>query len=286
VIHYRTRSGRPALSRLSLTAGLLFLFGPPNFLAAKGSEKEKIAEGQYVRLKDNLRVQDSEQSWILWRLPDGGYELEDHFHLPILLICLPSLTGFTLAPQLHSARTSAVTQTDLVARYSPDWRLHALRILGKEPTGKTIDVLNCETDAKELRCRGLDSMENAKLRVRESAEFFYPFPFPMLVGTWFFKRANMPANSLPDAMAVLEYRGNLELSMATRSIETQKDEILTIGDRQLEAHKAKITLAHKDRKPLKLAIWYSTPGVVYASETEGISGERMALVQYKKYVDF
>jgi hypothetical protein len=45
------------------------------------AEKEKVEEGRYGLLKNGGLVAGSEHSWTLWQLPDGRFELEDHFQV-------------------------------------------------------------------------------------------------------------------------------------------------------------------------------------------------------------
>jgi hypothetical protein len=265
----------------------LFLFFLPHRLRAQAQEKEKIAEGQYATLRDNLRIQGSEQNWILWRLPSGRYELEDHFqpHADLMDQLLLGLPSSKLSPELRKEKESKVNPTDLLVRYGSDHRAQTLIVSGKRLVdGKAVDIVNCEVSTKEVRCRGRE--QSAKLRLEESDEFFYAFPFPMLLSVWFASSTAPSAELLPAKVAVLDFGDKLDLTQADRRIESLQDETLTIGDRQFQAHKANVTLAYKDRKPLRLTIWYGARGLVYALATEGINGERMSLVQYKRYSDF
>jgi hypothetical protein len=253
-------------------------------------EMEKISEGQYVRLKDNQRVSGSEQNWVLWRLPTGGYELEDHFLLvnPATQL-LAQLSGAKLSRELQRTLESAASQTSLVVRSGPDRKRQSLTILGKKLTnGQAVDVLKCDVTAGEVRCKGRD--ENAKLRVQESEEFFYAFPFPMLLSAWLAQLTTASAQSSQSKLVVLDFVVDSEskpnLMQCERRIEAQDDEIVMIGDHQFRAHKAKVKLIGQNKSMMELTLWYGAPGLVYAMDGGGPPGERMALVQYKKYSDF
>jgi len=50
-------------------------------LDANQDQRQKVAEGVYTKLIKDAVVKGSEQTWTLWRLTDGSYELEDHFQL-------------------------------------------------------------------------------------------------------------------------------------------------------------------------------------------------------------
>jgi hypothetical protein len=285
-------SGKTWKAGIALCMPVLAIFVVPLFsllapLQMSSQEKEKISEGQYARVKDNLRIQGSEQTWTLWRLPGGGYELEDHFLLQVNPAdqLLSELPLSKMSRELRKEIESKVSQTDFVVRYGPDRKPHALVISGKRLIGgKTIEVEKCEIDAKTVRCHGSD--QSAKLHIQQSDEFFYAFPFPMLLGPWFATSSASSTETSPIKLAVLDYGDKLDLAQADRKIESLEDETLTVGDHQFQAHKAKITLTYRDRKPLKIAAWYGTPGLIYALEAEGIEGQRICLVQYTKYSDF
>lgn len=269
-------------------ASLLFLSAhTTSAQEARSGDQQKISEGQYVRLKDNLRVEGSEQNWTLWKLPGGEYELEDHFQLrtdPAAQL-LSQLHSANLSPGLRRELESSTTETDFVIRYGQDRRPLALTVHGKKLLdGKTLDLMKCEVTAKEVRCHGRD--QHAKIHCQESFEFFYAFPLPMLLSTWLVGSPAQATGNSSGKLAVLNYGDKPDLAEADRSLQSMEDETLTIGDHQFQAHKAKIIFNYQDRKPLELTIWYGTPGLVYALEGGGPAGERMALVEYKKYSDF
>ncbi|MGH9743391.1 MAG: hypothetical protein ACRD51_13685 [Candidatus Acidiferrum sp.] len=253
-------------------------------------QKQKISEGQYVRLKDNLKVAGSEQNWILWRLP-SGYELEDHFQSqgnPADQL-LSQLRGANLSPELRKDLETAVAETDIVMRYGSNRRPQTLIVRGKKLLdGKAVEMVNCKVETHEVRCIGMG--RHAKLHIQESEEFFYAFPFPMLLGEWFTSSTASAMESSLSTLAILDTPIESEykpiLAQAERNIQSEGDEALIIGDREFQAHKGKITLSYRDKNPLPLTIWYGGPGLVYALEGGGPAGERMALVQYKKYSDY
>jgi hypothetical protein len=283
----KSRKIRLTLCMASM-ASLLFLSAHATSAQVPPSgEKQKISEGRYVRLKDNLKVEGSEQNWIFWRLPGGGYELEDHFqlHADPAAQLLSQMGGAKISPDLRKEMESKAAETDLVVRYGPDRRPLALSAHGKNLVdGKTIEMVKCEIAAKEVRCRGRD--QHANLRVQELNEFFYTFPFPMLFSAWLAKSPVGSTDASSSKLAVLDFGDKLDLALADRSLQTMEDESLTIGDRQFQAHKAKIVFTYQDRKPLELTVWFGAPGLVYALEGGGPARERMALVEYKKYTNF
>lgn len=254
-------------------------------------QMQKISEGQYVRLKNNQRVSGSEQNWILWRLPTGGYELENHFLLvnPAAQLVAQLATGAKLSRELQRRLESDFSQTGLVVHSGPDRKPQSLTISGKKLTnGRVVDVLKCDVTEGEVRCRGRD--QKTRLRLQESEEFFYAFPFPMLLSAWLAQltsASSQPSqNKLVVLDSVVDSESKLNLMACDRIVEAEEDEAVTIGDHQFRTHKAKIKLISQDKSIMELTLWYGAPGLVYAMEGGGPPGERMALVEYKKYSDF
>jgi hypothetical protein len=283
----RLRKIRLTLCMTSMASSLFLSAHATSAQVPPSGEKQKISEGRYVRLKDNLKVEGSEQNWIFWRLSGGGYELEDHFqlHTDPAAQLLSQMGGAKISPDLRKEMESKTAETDFVVRYGPDRRPLALTAHGKNLVdGKTIEMVKCEISAKEVRCHGRG--QHAKLRGQGSLEFFYAFPFPMLLSRWLVSSPAESTYAPASKLAVLYYGDKLDLAQADRSFQSMADETLTIGDRQFQAHKAKVVFTYQDRKPLELTIWNGAPGVVYALEGGGPAGERMALVEYKKYSDF
>jgi hypothetical protein len=181
----RLRKIRLTLCMTSMASSLFLSAHATSAQVPPSGEKQKISEGRYVRLKDNLKVEGSEQNWIFWRLSGGGYELEDHFqlHTDPAAQLLSQMGGAKISPDLRKEMESKTAETDFVVRYGPDRRPLALTAHGKNLVdGKTIEMVKCEISAKEVRCHGRG--QHAKLRGQGSLEFFYAFPFPMLLSRW------------------------------------------------------------------------------------------------------
>jgi len=255
---------------------------------AENPPKQKVAEGQYARLKDNVRIQGSEQKWVMWRLADGGFELEDHFQMQ----ADPAARLLSIFPQsklslgLRSELAAQVAQTDLIETYSFDWRLQTVRVLGKKLIdGKAVEVLKCNSAEKQVRCHGKESV---KQRIGNSSGFFYAFPFPMIFSGWFARSKTTPEQTSTTKVVALDgivdARSKLNLVAAEAKLELFPDEVLTIGDHQFQSHRGKITFKVENKSALQVTIWYGKPGLIYAVESRGgPAGERMALIEYKKY---
>jgi hypothetical protein len=256
----------------------------------QSNEKQKLAEGQYVRLKENLKVEGSEQNWILWRLPDGGFELEDHFQkdpnmAALMLLQMPLYLSSGVSPDLRKELSEIVYQTDLVARFDSGFRPTDLKVTGKKlPRGVLAEAAKCTVQKQIVKCQS--SGHDAKLHLEDSAEFFYNFPFPMLFSGWF---RGAPASSTvlnTRKLAYFQYVGKAQLSDAEAHVRIQDDEQLTVGDQQFRTHTAQVTITTKNSQPMQFTVWFGKAGQIFATQGAGEGNERVALVQYKKYLDF
>jgi len=181
--------------RTFLKALCFFLLGGVTAqLEAQILEKEKISEGQYVRMKNGDKIPGSEQSWTLWRIPSVGYELEDHFELtpnPAAQV-LSQMPSKNLSPELRRELAAEVKQTDLIVRYGMDRKPMSVSVKGKKlQDGTKVDVLKCGVDGQQVRCEG--NIRQTKFRSREQRELFYAMPFPMLLSMWLLPDTLKPA---------------------------------------------------------------------------------------------
>ena len=273
--------------RTFLKALCFFLLGGVTAqLEAQILEKEKISEGQHVRMKNGDKIPGSEQSWTLWRIPGVGYELEDHFELtpnPAAQV-LSQMPSKNLSRELRRELAAEVKQTDLIVRYGMDRKPMSVSVKGKKlQDGTKVDVLKCGVDGQQVRCEG--NIRQTKFRSREQRELFYAMPFPMLLSMWLLPDTLKPA-TMQRQLVALEFGKAYELQEAEEIIQPLGDEAITIGDHKFEAHRVQVRLQYAGGKKLELAIWYATPGLVFAMETPSFPDERIALVQYKKYSDF
>ncbi len=253
-------------------------------------EKQKIAEGQYVRLKDNLRVEGSEQNWILWRLPDGSFELEDHFlkdpdAAAFLLLQIPLAMPSGVSSELRKQLKEIVYRTALVVRFDPGFRPTDLTVTGKKfPRGGFAEATKCRVDTQIVRCQSTG--HDTKLPLGDSGEFFYSFPFPMLFTGWLRAASVAPAELMTRNLVFFQYLGKPELTVAEARVQILDDEQITVGDHQFRTHKAQVTFAMKSSPPRLFTVWYGKAGQVFATQSASEGDERLALVQYKKYSDF
>lgn len=224
--------------------------------------------------------------------------MEDHFHLDDasqaeLLLNQIASSGVRMDPKLREEiqkkARSSVSQTDLFIEYGANHRPSSLLIRGTRVSdGKPVDVVKCGIEDEKVLCKGTEG--KAKMALPESGELFYSFPFPMLVRAWFPEPpAAAAAKAEERELIVLEYPQQAAvLSKAACHIQLLPDEVIPLGEQQFHAHKARISVRYeaKDARPTEFTVWYLGQGPILAMETETVSDERMALVQYKKYADF
>lgn len=256
----------------------------------QSNEKQKLAEGQYVRLKDNLKIEGSEQNWILWRLPDGRFELEDYLQkdpdmAAFMLLQMPLYMSSGVSPELRKELKEIVYRTDLMVRFDPDFRPTELKATGKKlPRGDLAEATKCREDKQSVQCRS--NGHDVRLRLEDSGEFFYSFPFPMLFSGWFRVAPVGPAELKPRKLAFFQYGSKPELTDAEAQIQIQDDEQITVGDHQFRAHRAQVTFILKSNRPLQFTVWFGKAGQIFATQSANEGNERVALVRYKKYSDF
>ena len=110
----------------------------------------------------------------------------------------------------------------------------------------------------------------------------------MVFTGWFARSKTTPEQTSTTQVVVLDgivdARSKLNLVAAEAKLELFPDEVLTIGDHQFQSHRGKITFKVENQNALQVTIWYGKPGLIYAVEGGGgPAGERMALIEYKKY---
>jgi hypothetical protein len=78
----------------------------------QSQQREKVSEGQYQKYREGKLTREGNQSWTLWRMSDGRYELEDHFHLAdVAAELLAAIGSQHLSPQLRQGIAGEMAQT-------------------------------------------------------------------------------------------------------------------------------------------------------------------------------
>jgi len=261
---------------------IVYLVCITNLVAAQTTAREKVAEGQYVRMKRGQSLPGSLQSWVLWRVP-AGYELEDHFRLaadPSTQL-LADLGQKHLSPELKKELQNQTTATGLTIQLNSDFQEQQFTLTGERLLDhQQVELLNCALRTDETQCRA--KTEENKLTRRGSQGLFYSFPFPMLFSAFVRNRNDKITNANVAAVNYGETKATDAICQATNL----GSEILQIGDRTFNANRFQVDLHTKAGWSLTLTVLASDAGLVLAMETPDFPGERMALVQYKKYSAF
>src|SRR5579863_2184398 len=165
-----------------IPALLLALLGGSYGLAA---EKEKVEEGRYGLLKNGALIAGSEHSWTLWQLPDGRFELEDHFQVDKTSRSWSEgmlASGMSMSPELRRSLQESIEPSDLSAIFASDHQLLSLTVRGMKLNGGEGVGVNCRTSPKNVECAG--TSEKAKFRVHEPRGLFWWYGIPALLRPW------------------------------------------------------------------------------------------------------
>jgi len=250
--------------------------------------REKVSEGQYQKYRDGKLTGEGIQSWTLWRRSDGGYDLEDHFHLANPAAELTAAIGSEhLSPQLRQEMAGELAQTEVDVKLSADWKIESLTVKGTRLLdGKAVNLETCLVAGQQIRCKGQSG--GAKLKNNEPYEFFYSFPFPMLT-VGLIRRAStqvgVPASLKLTVMDLLPFNEpKVKLASCSGLVTFVGEEQIQLGERSYTVHKYVLEV-HSKTEPLRLTAWLNKRLPV-AMEEAGIPGERVQLVDYKKVSDF
>lgn len=294
-------------SRFFISVLLLALLGPSSGFSA---DKEKVEEGRYARLRDGGLVQGTEHSWTLWRLPDGRFELEDHFQIDksILLISGMLLTpGMRTSPEFRKSLEEEVSPSDLSAIFDSDRQLVSLTVTGLKTNGAKGVGLQCKTDSGSIECRG--TSDKAKLRLREPRRLFWWFNIPVLLRSWPMTPQETAEGSAPRKIVLLSFgppprvpesaqvaakaRLGQRVTWGDRpalepvdlNISSLGPDTLVMGNKSFHARKYKLEARDEKFDQVSLTAWADAAGVVLAVEDSARPGDLIALVEYKNYTN-
>jgi hypothetical protein len=149
----------------------------------QSQEHERVSEGQYQKYREGKLTREGNQSWTLWRMPDGGYELEDHFYLGNPAAELAAAVGSQhLSPELRQEMAGQRSQTGVDVKMSTDFRVQSLIVRGTRVLdGKTVELETCLIVSQEIKCKG-DS-GGAKLNTNDLTNSFSISISDVVVGT-------------------------------------------------------------------------------------------------------
>jgi hypothetical protein len=284
---------------------LLFLFSllgaaPVITPTQTAPQREKIAEGQYSDWKDGHPLQDSTQSWTLWRVSDG-FEMEDH--LPpnkdaALLAVFGEALDSKMSPELKEDFRNAATLTEIDLQVAKDWSPLGLTLRGiKLNDQKPTEIARCDVKEAQIFCKGRAGKTH--LKISEQQQLFYSHPFPLLF-TSLLLRKELKQNE-PDSLklAILEGEDKkLVLTEASIQITHLGQEQLVIGQYTFQTEKYQLAIEMKSKSGTKsttktqtehrqATLWASRQGIVYEMEDSQLGpGLRVNLTDYKKHSEF
>ncbi len=274
---------------------LLRIFGAMSLVVAslgsgvgQSQQREKVSEGQYQKYREGKLTREGNQSWILWRMPDGRYELEDHFYLGNAAAELAAAMGSQhLSPQLRERMAGQTAQTGVDVKLSADFKVESLTVRGTRVLdGKAVELERCLIAGHEIKCKGESG--SAKLNNYEPPGFFYSFPFPMLSVGLIQRAASGVGVPVPLKLAVMDLvpfdHPRVKLSRCRALLTLVGEEQIQLGERSYATNKY-ILEVDSEGGPLELTFWLNERLVVAMSE-EKLQGERLQLIEYKKFSDF
>jgi len=279
---------------------LLILLASSYCLSA---DKEKVEEGRYALLKNGGLVAGSGHSWILWRLPDGQFELEDHFEVDKTA---RALLGSMLAPsastspEFRKSLQESIQPSDLSAMFDAHRQLLSLTVSGVKLNGEKGVGLNCKTNSTSVECNGTG--DNAKLRVHEARGLFWWYGIPTLLEAWTPPLAHGPqkivllsfgvAPKIGDKAEVgtkfepgakISWGDKPALEPADLTISNLGSDALVLGDKSFHTQRNRLEVRVAKGDPLFLTVWTDAKGVILAVEDASRPGILIALVEYKNY---
>jgi hypothetical protein len=287
-----------------IPALLLVLLRPSLGLPA---DKEKVEEGRYGILKHDGLVAGSEHSWILWRLPDGQFELEDH--LPVdkaaqALFKTMLSPRIQTTPELRRTMQDAVEPSDLSAILDSSGRVLSLSVSGVKLDNHKAVGLKCKTSSSAIECTG--TSDKAKLPVGEPRTLFWRYDIPLLLRPWLASPQVGSSGAGPQKIALLSFGAlpkldNLalekkaepgprsqwgdkpELEAADLAVSNLGVDDLVLGARHFTTRKYKLEITVTKGNPLSLNVWTDARGLIMAVEDASNPGDLIALLAYKNY---
>lgn len=254
----------------------------------QSQQREKVSEGQYQKYREGKLTREGNQSWTLWRMTDGRYELEDHFYLGNAAAELAVAIGPRhLSPQVQQEMAGQMAQTEVDVKLSSDLKIESLTVRGTRLLDrKAVELETCLIADEEIKCKGESG--GAKLKNTEPHEFFYSFPFPMLSAGLIKRAATQVGVAVPLKLAVMDLapydQPRVNLSRCRGLVTLVGEEQIQLGERSYTTSKYILAVDSKG-EPVKLTFWLSQRLVVAMSE-DRIQGERLQLIEYKKFSDF
>jgi hypothetical protein len=262
--------------RLILLATLLFIFLPLS--SAQQLDRVKVAEGEYRVTEDGdmgvgpveTEVFHFRESWTLWRLPSGEYELEGD-------------RAFE-SPRDH------IRDNPFIARLAADLQVLEVKEFTHLRFRPDSGPLTCQLLPQELRCESgaRDSAHVVDARCAMDRPYGLLWPLsafslasltraaPKGIGQKAVVQV-VQLEEISDVLPVLTIRSDGLI----RSLGPSERAFEILG-KQHRANMYELTAG-----PIrKMTIWTSVEGLLLAAERPGAIKERMELVRFTKFADF
>jgi len=271
------------------------------------ADKEKVEEGRYGILKHDGLVAGSEHSWTLWRLPDGQFELEDHFpidkaaHSWLKSMLAPRVP---ITAELRRSMQDFVEPSDLSAILDSSGKVLSLSVTGVKLDEKRAVGLKCKASSSAIECTG--TSDKAKLPLGEPRPLFWRYDIPMLLRPWLAAPQEGSSGSGPQEIALLSFGAlpkvdKLEvekkaepgarsqwgdkpaLETADLAVSNLGVDTLALGSKHFTTRKYKIEIKPAKGAPVSLTVWTDARGLIMAVEDANQPGDLIALLAYKNY---
>lgn len=248
-------------------------------------QPEKVAEGQYMDWKDGHIVQDTSQSWALWKTRDG-FELSDQLppnKADALMGTLGQAIRSSMSPKLQTEFDHSTILQSISARFTKDWAVEELELRGARLSdGKTVEIAHCTATGQRTICKGA----NGRVQADASAHFLDSHLFPLLFTE--FVRSSGAGVSKPTELkfAILDEKAKkLNLALVSSLLRNAGPDKLAIGQYGLQANKYVLDMKESSAA-WQITLWASSDGLILAMEDSRNPGLRTELTKYKKYAAF
>lgn len=245
---------------------------------AQDATRVKVAEGEYRVMEEGdvgvgpieTEVFHFRESWTLWRLPSGEYEVEGN--------------------RFFESPRDFPRDSRFIARLTHDLRLVQVKEFARLRFRDDSGPLTCKLPPRELRCASGAKDPAGEVHVQVAMDRPYALLWPLSAFSLAGLTRSAPKDvgrtavvqlvqleEITDALPVLAIRSDGLI----RSLGTS-DSAVEIQGKKYPANVYELTAA-----PIrKMTIWTSPAGLLLATERPGSMGGKMELVRFTKFADF
>src|SRR5438270_1906487 len=154
---------------------------PVAFPAEGSARLEKVAEGQYMQWQDGHPLQDTAQSWTMWRTNDG-FEIEDSLPVEqgeLMMAFLGATLKDRMSRELQEEMKNLTVKTNITLHLTKEKAIRVLVVNGKNSNhAGQLEVANCQFKGKKIACKVHDA--SVSLKNASQVQLLYAYPFPLL----------------------------------------------------------------------------------------------------------